>query len=109
MADYFDLQLIAGDGAFQGRCQYALKVQALFEMNNTQDIVPEVVALCNQVIAGQISGYQIALIVLTAGAVAAAATVQSLPGCTAVSDELILSAIASNFNAMAGIPAHPAD
>lgn len=105
MANYLDLQKIANDKDFQGRCLYALEVQAIFTMNNVHNLSPQIVSFCTQVTSGIVSGYQIALAVLAASAVAAEATVASLPGCTSVPDPDILSAIAIAFNALAGIPA----
>lgn len=109
MADYQDLQTIANDAAFRGRCIYALVVQATYEMANTNPLSPQLQAFCTQAIDGQVQPYQVALVVLSAGAVAAAATVASLPGCTDVSDAQILSAIATYFNAMAGVATYPED
>jgi hypothetical protein len=108
MADYLDLQTIAGDSAFQGRCRYALVITATFNMNNTQNISPQLVAFCNQAIAGQVSGYQLAMVVLSAANVAAEATTESLPGCTAVPDTDIIAAVDTYLNAMAGIATFPA-
>jgi hypothetical protein len=107
MADYLDLQTIANDAAFRGRCMYALIVTATFNLNNTQNISPQLVAFCNAAIAGQVSGYQLALVVLSSANVAAEATTASLPGCTAVPDADIIASVDTYLNAMAGIAANP--
>lgn len=108
MANYLDLQTIAGDAAFQGRCRYALVLTATFNMNNTNPLSVQLQAFCSQAIAGQVSGYQLALVVLGASNVATEATTASLPGCTAISDNDIVGAVDTYFNAMAGIAAFPA-
>jgi hypothetical protein len=108
MADYLDLQTIANDAAFRGRCMYALIVTATFNMNNTENISPQLVAFCNLALSGQVSTYQLALIVLSSANVAAEATVASLPGCTAIPDTDIIGSVDTYLNAMAGIPADPA-
>jgi|SRR5580704_18211068 hypothetical protein len=107
MADYLDLQTIANDAAFRGRCRYAFEVQALYNMGNLQNISQPIVNFCNLITSGGWNDYQAALAVLSAGSVAGEATVASLPGCTTVSDQDILSAVAINFNALAGVPTFP--
>lgn len=108
MTSYLDLQTIANDAAFRGRCMYALVVTATFNMNNTQNISPQLVVFCNAAINGQINAYQLALVVLSSANVAAEATTASLPGCTAVPDADIIAAVETYLNAMAGIAANPA-
>jgi hypothetical protein len=100
---YIDMQTIANDAEFRGRCYCALMTQALFVMNNDAP-TGSLLAYCNSVINGTVNLYAVTMSVLTASAVATAATIASLPGETAVTDAQILSAIAINFNAMAGVP-----
>jgi hypothetical protein len=102
MANYVDLQTIANDAAFRGRCLYALTVQAVFTMN-TGTPTPAQIAYSNVVLAGQANTYQVALTVLANPTVATNATVASLPGCTAATDAQILTAIQVAFNALAGV------
>jgi hypothetical protein len=61
------------------------------------------IAYSTSVLNGQISAYQVALTVLANPTVATNATIASLPGCTAVTDAQILTAIQVAYNAMAGI------
>jgi hypothetical protein len=103
MASFQDLQTIANDAAFRGRCMYALTVAAVANINSAGPTTP-LVAYCTQVLQGAVTGYQVALTVLTNVTIAAEATTASLPGCTSVSDSDIQFAVNSLFNALAGIP-----
>jgi hypothetical protein len=104
MADSIDLQTIANDAAFRGRCMYYLTQQAMALMTGASAPAPQIVTYANLVTSGAINAYLIALVVLTNPTIAAEATVSSLPGCTAVLDGDIQFAVVSYFNALAGIP-----
>jgi hypothetical protein len=106
MADFIDLGTISNDVTFRQRCLYAAYVQAVFTMNTASSVPPSMISLCTSITNNSVSGTGLALIVLANPTVAAEATVASLPGCTAVSDTDIQTAIAEAFNAMAGIPAN---
>lgn len=100
-ATYVQLQQIANDANFRGRAEIAYKTNAMFVMNNNNP-TGALLAYCNQIIAGQVDGYNLALCVLTAGSVVAVAVPDGV-GCLSVSDALIIGAVQTNFNAMAGI------
>jgi hypothetical protein len=102
MADFQDLQTIANDAAFRGRCYYALTVEAVTTLQNSASNAQEV-AYANAVLAGNVSQYEVALTILTNATIAAEATVASLPGCTAVPDSDIQFAADSLFSVLAGV------
>lgn len=105
MASFIDLQTIAGDSEFQGRCMYALHVTAVNVMGEDPSTANHAqrVTFATQVINGGLSAYNVAMVVLTANLTSSEATTGSLPGCTAIPDADIQTIITDNFNALAGI------
>jgi hypothetical protein len=104
MAGFQDLQTIANDTAFRGRCLYALTVEAIAIMSNSESTVP-LVEYAIEVLGGSVNTYQVALTALTNSTIASEATTASLPGCTAVPDSDIQYAVNTYFGYMAGVQA----
>lgn len=107
MADLQDLGTIANDSAFQARCMAALvaaSVNVLAEGDQIQ-FHPARSAYASEVLdhQNQISPFAVAEAVLSNATIGAEATVESLPGCTAVPDADITFAVNSLFNDLAGI------
>jgi hypothetical protein len=105
MADLQDLNTIANDAAFRGRCREALTLAAnnvMAEDINTSGHALRL-AYAQIVLAGNQNDYSVALAVLANPTISVEATIQSLPGATSsIPDSDIQFTINSLFNALAG-------
>lgn len=106
MASLQDLNTIAQDTGFQGRCIVALETAAINVMAEAGNTVNHAhrVGYAAGVINGQINAYFLALAVLTNSTIASEAII-STPG-NGVPDSDIQFTMNSIFNSLAGIPAN---
>lgn len=104
MASFDDLNTIANNAGFQGRCLYALEVAACNIMTEANQTAyhQQRVNFAVQVINGSVSGLRIALAVLTNATIAAEAVAATTPD-YGIADGDIQFTINSLFNTLAGI------
>ena len=104
-ATFSDLNTIAQDATFRGRCMYALGVTAVNVMGEGALVAnhPARVVYATQVLTGAIPSYQVALVVLTANAAASVADVSQISTTSGISDAIIQEVVSADFNALAGI------
>ena len=104
MASFDDLNTIANNAGFQGRCLYALEVAAVNVMAevNTTPVHGARVIFARQVLGGSVTGLRTALAVLTNSTIAGEAVLQTTPDYS-IPDGDIQFAINSLYNALAGI------
>jgi len=111
MASLQDINTIATDSVFRGRCLEALEaaaVNVMAEDGNTLGHLQRTI-YANSVFSGSVNTYALALAVLANSTISAEATVQSLPGATSsVPDGDIQFTVNSIFAALAGVPANAA-
>ena len=105
MATFSDINAIASDSNFQGRCMYALYVAAvnvMGESNQTANHAARTLYAAS-VIRGTVSAYSVALVVLTSGLVSGEADITQIASGAAIVDADIQTIVSDDFNALAGI------
>jgi hypothetical protein len=106
MASFDDLNTIANNAGFQGRCLYALEVAAvavMAEVNTTTQHFNRL-TFARTVLNGSVTGLRVALAVLTNSTIASEAVAATTPD-YAIPDGDIQFAVNSLYNALAGIGA----
>ena len=109
MASFQDLNTIATDAVFRGRCLYALEVAAVNVMAESGSTAGHVqrVAYATNVLAGNVNTYVLALAVLSNSTIASEATIASLPGASSsVPDSDLQFSVNSIFSSLAGVPSN---
>jgi hypothetical protein len=103
-ASFDDLNTIASNSGFQGRCLYALQVAAVDVMSesNTTTYHQQRIDYARAVISGSANALQVALAVLTNATIAAEAAVATTPD-YAIPDSDIQYAVNTLYNALAGV------
>jgi hypothetical protein len=108
-ATFKDLNAIASDTTFQGRCLYAANVAIMGVMAESITVKDHAARadFARQVIAGQIPGARIAMAVLTISTVAALANVANISTDAGISDANLQAAVNSILPSLAGIANTP--
>lgn len=105
MASFIDLNTIANDATFQGRCIYALEVAAVNVMAESNQTAQHEVRTnyARTVLNGSVTGLRIALAVLTNPSISAEADASKVGTGFSIPDSDIQFTVNSLFNALAGI------
>lgn len=105
MASFKDLNTIANDATFQGRCMYALQVAAInvmAETKTTQDHNARA-DFARRILAANVPALIVTLSALTNSTLAAEASVAAISTDAGIPDSDIQFTINSIFNALAGL------
>lgn len=105
MATLKDLNTIASDAAFQGRCMAALRDYAMGVMAESRSTTDHNARAdyARRVIAGQEQAFNVAAAVLTNDTIAAESSVAAISTDAGVPDGDIIYTVTQIFNALAGL------